>query len=62
MRLVRSVAAGIVLGAIGGYAAALLRPRTVHRRPVTEVPRFEAPPLAEQSDVTVELDVAEVRR
>ena len=31
MRLVRLVVAGVVLGAIGGYAAALLRPRTVHR-------------------------------
>ena len=57
MRLVRSVAAGIVLGAIGGYAAALLRPRTVHRRPVAEAPGFEAPPLPERGDVTVELDV-----
>ena len=31
MRLVRLVVAGIVLGAVGGYLAALLRPRTVHR-------------------------------
>jgi hypothetical protein len=36
MRLVRLVVAGIVLGAVGGYAAALLRPRTVHRNLVTE--------------------------
>jgi hypothetical protein len=31
MRLVRLVVAGIVLGAVGGYVAELLRPRTVHR-------------------------------
>lgn len=31
MRLVRLVVAGVVLGAVGGYAAALLRPRAVHR-------------------------------
>jgi hypothetical protein len=31
MRLVRLVAAGLLLGAVGGFLAALLRPRTVHR-------------------------------
>ena len=36
MRLVRLVVAGIVLGAVAGFAAALLRPRTVHRSPVAE--------------------------
>ena len=36
MRLVRLVVAGIVLGAVGGYLAALLRPRTVHRNLVTD--------------------------
>ena len=36
MRLVRLVVAGIVLGAVGGYAAALLRPRTVHRNLVAD--------------------------
>ena len=36
MRLVRLVVAGIVLGAVGGYVAALLRPRTVHRNLVAD--------------------------
>jgi hypothetical protein len=36
MRLVRLVVAGIVLGAVGGYLAALLRPRTVHRNLVAD--------------------------
>ena len=62
MRLVRSVAAGIVLGAIGGYAAALLRPRSVHRHPAGYPSGLLAPPLPERGDVTIELDVAEVRR
>jgi hypothetical protein len=31
MRLVRLVAAGLLLGAVAGFVAALLRPRTVHR-------------------------------
>ena len=38
MRLVRLVVAGIVLGAVGGYVAALLRPRTVHRNLVADGP------------------------
>jgi hypothetical protein len=50
MRLVRSVVAGIVLGAIGGYAAALLRPRPVHRRAGAEMRGFDLPPLPERSD------------
>jgi hypothetical protein len=40
MRLVRLVVAGIALGAVGGYLAALLRPRTVHRNLVAD--RFDA--------------------
>ena len=36
MRLVRLVVAGIVLGAVGGFLAALLRPRTVHRNLVAD--------------------------
>ena len=36
MRLVRLVVAGIVLGAVGGYVAELLRPRTVHRKVVAD--------------------------
>ena len=33
MRLVRLVAAGLVLGAFAGFLGALLRPRSVHRPP-----------------------------
>jgi hypothetical protein len=36
MRLVRLVVAGIVLGAVGGYVAELLRPRSVHRNLVAD--------------------------
>lgn len=61
MRLVRLVVAGIVLGAIGGYAAALLRPRTVHRNPAEDVPGLDVPPLPER-DATIDLHAAEVRR
>jgi hypothetical protein len=67
MRLVRSVVAGVVLGAIGGYAAALLRPRTAHRSPGADVFGPDAPPLPERYDVAdgadlSEIDVVEVRR
>ena len=37
MRLVRLVVAGVALGAVGGYVAALLRPRTVHRNPAADL-------------------------
>ena len=47
MRLVRSVVAGIVLGAVAGYAAALLRPRAVHRSAGARLPGFDLPPLPE---------------
>jgi hypothetical protein len=67
MRLVRLVVAGVVLGAIGGYAAALLRPRTVHRSPGAAA-GLDVPPLPERYDaadtpeIDAEIDVAEVRR
>ena len=48
MRLVRLVVAGIVLGAVGGYVAALLRPRTVHRNLVADPAGFDPAPLPEQ--------------
>ncbi|HYY09795.1 MAG TPA: hypothetical protein VE781_02595 [Kineosporiaceae bacterium] len=50
MRLVRLVVAGIVLGAVGGFAAALLRPRTVHRNLVADVSGADPAPLPEQVD------------
>jgi hypothetical protein len=69
MRLVRSVVAGIVLGVLAGYAAALLRPRTVHRAPTADVPGLDVPPLPERHEAavpaeidTVGLDPAEVPR
>ena len=63
MRLVRLVAAGIVLGAVGGYAAALLRPRTVHRNPAAEFAGLDLGPLPEQDVAELpELDAAQVRR
>jgi hypothetical protein len=54
MRLVRLVVAGIVLGAVGGYVAALLRPRTVHRNLVADSfdreAGFDPAPLPERAD------------
>jgi hypothetical protein len=54
MRLVRLVVAGIVLGAVGGYVAALLRPRTVHRNLVAsnfdQQAAFDPAPLPERAD------------
>jgi hypothetical protein len=67
MRLVRLVLGGIVLGAIGGYAAALLRPRTVHRNLVADLAGMDTAPLPERSgdpavpDLEV-ADTVEVRR
>jgi hypothetical protein len=52
MRLVRLVVAGIVLGAVGGYVAALLRPRTVHRNLVADSfdrAAFDPAPLPERA-------------
>jgi hypothetical protein len=48
MRLVRLVVAGIVLGAVGGYLAALLRPRTVHRNLVAGASGRDTAPLPER--------------
>ena len=48
MRLVRLVVAGIVLGAVGGFVAALLRPRTVHRNLVADAAAPDPVPLPEQ--------------
>jgi len=64
MRLVRSVVAGVVLGAVGGYAAALLRPRSVHRAPAAVLPDFDPPPLSDRDSgiPSVEIHAAEVRR
>ena len=73
MRLVRLVVAGIVLGAVGGYVAALLRPRTVHRNLVADGfdraagidPGFDPAPLPEHADgelVTELPSPAEARR
>jgi hypothetical protein len=54
MRLVRLVLAGIVLGAVGGYVAALLRPRTVHRNLVADAfggeGGLDPAPLPERAD------------
>ena len=54
MRLVRLVVAGIVLGAVGGYVAALLRPRTVHRNLVADSfdreGALDPAPLPERAD------------
>jgi hypothetical protein len=47
MRLVRLVVAGVALGAVGGYVAALLRPRTVHRNPAADLAEDLAGDLAE---------------
>jgi hypothetical protein len=49
MRLVRLVVAGIVLGAVGGFFAALLRPRTVHRNLVADSTADDPAPLPEHS-------------
>ena len=48
MRLVRLVVAGIVLGAVGGFVAALLRPRTVHRNLVADASGADPAPLPER--------------
>ena len=54
MRLVRLVVAGIVLGAVGGYVAALLRPRSVHRNLVADSfdreGALDPAPLPERAD------------
>jgi hypothetical protein len=62
MRLVRSVVAGVVLGAVGGYMAALLRPRTVYRGAGAGIPGLDFPPLPERYDeaYAAELDAARI--
>jgi len=50
MRLVRLVVAAIALGAVAGFAAALLRPRSVHRSPATGSPAANPAPLPERDD------------
>jgi hypothetical protein len=57
MRLVRLVVAGIVLGALGGFVGALLRPRTVHRAPATDWLAAGRAPLPEREDEPVALAV-----
>jgi hypothetical protein len=63
MRLVRLAVAAIVLGAVGGFVGALLRPRTVHRSPGTGSPAENPAPLPEREAPAAELPVTvEVRR
>jgi len=52
MRLVRLVVAGVVLGAVGGFVVALLRPRAVHRNPAGDLGARDQVPLPERDDVT----------
>jgi hypothetical protein len=58
MRLVRLVVAGIVLGAVGGFVGALLRPRTAHRAPGNDWLASGAAPLPERGDDAVPVGVA----
>jgi hypothetical protein len=60
MRLVRLVVAGLVVGAVGGFTAALLRPRTVHSGPSSALPELDPAPLPD--DVSALAETAEVRR
>ena len=71
MRLVRLVVAGVALGAVAGYAAALLRPRTVHRSPAADVAGdlgVDPAPLPERGvdeawhELTTVPDTVEARR
>ena len=55
MRLVRLVLAAITLGAVAGFVAALLRPRTVHRSPATGSPAENPSPLPERDELPAEL-------
>ena len=52
MRLVRLVAAGLVLGAFAGFLGALLRPRSLHRPPTPRDPGEPAAAAAPQVDLT----------
>jgi hypothetical protein len=67
MRLVRLALGGIVLGAVGGYVAALLRPRRVHRNLAAELAAMDPVPLPERTgdQASPELEVpvvVQVRR
>ena len=71
MRLVKLVVAGVALGAVGGYLAALLRPRTVHRGPVADLAGdlvLDPAPLPERgadqasSELTTVPETVEARR
>ena len=53
MRLVRLVVAGIAIGAVAGFAAALLRPRSVHSSPGAEITTADPVPLPEREDEPV---------
>ncbi len=55
MRLVRLVVAAVALGAVTGFAAALLRPRSVHRSPATGSPAANPAPLPERDDAAAGL-------
>jgi len=48
MRLVRLMLGGIVLGAIGGFVIALLRPRGVHRNLAADLAAMDPAPLPER--------------
>ena len=48
MRLVRLVVAGMALGAVAGFAAALLRPRSVHSSPGARITTADPVPLPER--------------
>jgi hypothetical protein len=49
MRLVRLALGGIVVGAVGGYVAALLRPRSVHRNLAADLAAMDPMPLPERT-------------
>jgi len=49
MRLVRLVVAGIAVGAVAGFAGALLRPRSVHSSPGAQLPVHDPARLPEQA-------------
>jgi hypothetical protein len=60
MRLVRLVVAGIAIGAVAGFAAALLRPRSAHGSP--GVVTAESAPLPEREVAPVPAASGEVPR
>lgn len=65
MRLVRLALGGIVLGAVAGYVAELLRPRSIHRNPAADVSVDPVPLPENLGDPAAELgvpDPVEVRR